>query len=122
VMIEPVMSALSHIQSGKVRALAVTNPKRLAIVPEVPTLAESGIPYKLTPWAAFYAPAGVPKDVIVKLNEQIVQMLKTPDMIGRFAALGFEPESSTPEQLHAFTAQEIAEYARIIKEIGIPLQ
>ncbi len=122
VMIEPVMSALPHIQAGKVSALAVTTQVRLAILPAVPTLTESGVPYKLTPWAAIYAPANTPIEIVVRLNGEIVKMLKMPDVIARFATLGFEPEASTPEQLGAFTRQEIAEYGRIIKEIGIPLQ
>ncbi len=122
VMIEPVMSALPQIQSGKVSALAVTKQTRLAILPAIPTLTESGVPYKLTPWAAMYAPAGTPNDIVRRLNAEIVKMLKMSDVIERFSALGFEPEASTPEQLGAFTQQEIAEYGRIIKEIGIPMQ
>ena len=119
-VIEPLMSALPSIQAAKLKPLAVTSPQRLPQLPDVPTLAESGISYTLTPWAAIYAPAGVPRDIIMKLNGEVVRALKLPDVIARFNSLGFETQSSTPEELGTFTRSEIAEYARLIKEIGIP--
>lgn len=119
-VIEPLMSALPAIQAAKLKPLAVTSPQRLPQLPDVPTLAEAGIPYALTPWAAIYVPAGVSRDIVMKLNGEVVKALKLPDVIARFNSLGFEAQSSTPEELGNFTRSEITEYAKIIREIGIP--
>lgn len=119
-VIEPLISAMPPIQAGKLKPLAVTSPQRLPALPDVPTLAESGIPYSVSPWAALYFPAGVPRDIVMKMNAETGNALSQADVVTRFRSLGFETQASTPEELASLTRSEIAEYSRIIKEIGIP--
>jgi tripartite-type tricarboxylate transporter receptor subunit TctC len=121
VMIEPVLSAAPHIKSGKLRALAVTTPKRLAQLPEVPTTAEAGLPaYDFSAWLALYAPAGVPSAIVQKLNAEVVRILALPEVIERFNSVGFESQASTPQQLAEFTQSELAAYVKVVKDAGIP--
>ncbi|UUX97340.1 hypothetical protein LRS07_08905 [Aquabacterium sp. J223] len=121
VMVEPVLSAAPHIKSGKLRALAVTTPKRLAQLPDVPTTAEAGLPaYDFSAWLALYAPAGVPAPIVQKLNAELVRILSLPEVIERFNSVGFEPQASTPQQLAEFTQSELAAYVKVVKDAGIP--
>lgn len=121
VMIEPVLSAAPHIRSGKLRALAVTTPRRLAQLPEVPTTAEAGLPaYAFSAWLALYTPAGVPAPIVQKLNAEMVRILALPDVIERFQSVGFEAQAGTPQQLAEFTQSELAAYARVVRDAGIP--
>lgn len=86
----------------------------------MPTLAEAGVAYTISPWEALYFPAGVPRDIVMKMNAKTVNALGLPDVIARFSGLGLQTQSSTPEEPGALTRAEIAEYARVIREIGIP--
>ena len=114
-------SAIPFLNSGRVIPLAMSHDKRSILMPNIPTLDESGLKgYDRLGWYGLMTKAGVPRDIIMKLNGEVVRALKLPDVIARFNSLGFETQSSTPEELGAFTRSEIAEYARLIKEIGIP--
>jgi tripartite-type tricarboxylate transporter receptor subunit TctC len=118
-MIEPIPTALPHIRSGKVRALAVSTPRRAAAVPELPTIAESGYPgYDLTIWFGLLAPAGTPREVIARVNGDIVKILATPDMRERLAAQGAEPVGDSPEQFAAHIRREIARWGEVVKASG----
>ena len=109
-----------HAKSGRLRVLGVTGTKRSVAAREIPTLAESGLPgYSLSPWFGVVAPAGVPKDVVMKLNGTIGASLKSPDVLQRLAALGYEPLGGTAEEFAATIKADIVNYAKIVKSAGI---
>lgn len=109
-----------HADSGRLRVIGVTGSKRSAAAPAVPTIAESGLPgYELLPWFGVVAPAGVPKDLVAKLNDTIGRSLKSHDVVQRLGTLGYEPLGGTPEHFAATIKADIAKYAKIIKSAGI---
>lgn len=113
-------TVFQHILSGQVRALAVTSPKRLAALPNVPTMAESGVPgYEIQAWQAIYAPAGVPKPIINRLYTEIAAILKSPDTVSRLEAMGVAPSGITPEAFAAYQKSEVAKWGQLIKSAGI---
>ncbi len=120
VIFEPLVTALPHIKAGKLKVLGITSTRRLPMVPDIPTVAEAGVPgYEYSGWLAMYAPAGVPREVVQKLNAEIVKILNLPDIADRLRSVGFEPQPTSSEQLAAFTKAEVAKYARVVKEAGI---
>ena len=113
-------SAVPHIKSGKIRALATTGAKRSALLPDVPTVAESGYPgYEATNWYAYVAPAKTPKDIIDRLNQEIVRTLKTPETRDQLLSHGEEPSPSTPEELAKYIERETEVWGRVVREAGI---
>ena len=109
-----------HIRNGRLRALGVSTSKRLTIFPEVPTVAEAGVPgYEATQWYGVLAPAGTPHWVVARLNREIVHTLQNPQIQQRLADDGSEPLASTPEEFTAFIKSEIARWAPVIKAAGI---
>jgi len=111
------------LQSGDARALAVTSEKRMAALPDVPTVAEAGITgYAPSGWLALLAPRGTPKPIIARLNEALADAIRDPGVRGRFSELGAEPAASTPEELARFIAAEIVKWRAIITKAGIPPQ
>jgi tripartite-type tricarboxylate transporter receptor subunit TctC len=113
-------AALPQIQSGKLRALGVASLKRSPQLPEVPTIAESGLPgFEAVSWYALLAPAGTPKEVVTKLQVEIARILQLPDIREKLAGLGGEPVGNTPEQLTAMLKSESARYADIVKRANI---
>ncbi len=122
-VLEPVMSASAHIKADRLKALAVSTAKRVRQFPDIPTMAESGISgYEFSSWLSIHAPAGIPKSIVEKLNTEIVRILKLPEIVDQLRSLGFEPQSSTPEELAAFTTAEIAKYANVVKIARIPAE
>jgi tripartite-type tricarboxylate transporter receptor subunit TctC len=116
-------SAVPHVKSGKIRALATTGAKRSASFPDVPTIAELGYPgYEATNWYAFVAPAKTPKEIVERLNREIVRTLNTPETREQFARQGEEPSPSTPEELAKYIEREYATWGRVVKEAGIQAQ
>ncbi|MFH1603571.1 MAG: tripartite tricarboxylate transporter substrate-binding protein, partial [Pseudomonadota bacterium] len=116
------ISALSHIKSGKLKAIAITGEARMPVLPQVPTFAEAGLPgYKIGGWYAIAAPAGTPKAIINKLSSEIAKILAMPDTLEYLARQGTEPFISTPEELTALMKADMAKYARIIKTADIKL-
>ena len=114
---------LPHIKSGRVRALGVTTSKRNTQLPEVPTIAESGIPgYEVTIWYAFYVPAGTPKPVIARLNAETVKALNSADLKERLTLQGLDVGSSTVAELDAFTKAETVKWAKVVKESGAQIE
>ena len=114
-----VLETIQHVKAGKVRALAVTNDHRSIALPDLPTIAEAGLPgYQSISWLALFAPAGTPKDIVNKVSAESVRILKLPDVKERLLAQGAEPIGSTPEQLAAILAADIAKYAKVIRESG----
>jgi len=115
-----VPTVLQHIKSGTLRALAVSTEKRLPYLPDVPTVAESGYPaYEMNSWQAAFAPAGTPKDVVTKINGEIVRMLRTPEARERMAREGADPVGNTPEELAKRLESEVAKWAKVVKETGL---
>jgi tripartite-type tricarboxylate transporter receptor subunit TctC len=115
-----VPTVLQHIRAGTLRALAVTTDKRLPYLPDVPTIAESGYPdYEMNSWQAAFAPAGTPKDVINKINGEVVRMLQSPEVRERMAKEGADPVGSTPEAFAKRLASEMAKWAKVAKETGM---
>ena len=119
-MFDSLTSARPHIESGKLRALAVTTRTRASTLPAVPTIAEAGVPgYELAPWYAVYVPAATPQPVVAKLNQALLDALRKPEVQQRLAAIGAEPVGSTPEALRAHLQSEMDKWGRVIAERGI---
>lgn len=114
------LAALPHIQSGKAKALGVVTPKRAALAPDIPTIAESGLPgYEIVSWYGVLAPAGTPRPIISRLHADIIKILQMPDVRERlYAKGGLEHIGSSPEEFAATLRREIPEYARIVKISG----
>jgi tripartite-type tricarboxylate transporter receptor subunit TctC len=110
---------LSHIKAGKVRALAVSSAKRSALLPSVPTVAESGVPgFEVTVWYSMLAPAGTPAPILAKLNSDLVKVLTGPEVRRRFTENGVEAAASTPEQLAAFVKSEAVKWSKAVRDSG----
>jgi tripartite-type tricarboxylate transporter receptor subunit TctC len=115
-----VAPALPHVRSGKLRALATTSLARSPELPDVPTLAESGLPgFQVDAWLGMLAPGKTPPDVIAKLRAEIAKILHAPDVKSRLAVLGFEPVGNTPAQFAAFIRSEMDKWSKLIKDAGI---
>ncbi len=111
--------ALPLINAGKLKALGVTTSKRLVPLPNVPTVAESGVPgYEAVNWYGVFVPAGTPKDIVAKLNADIVRVLKQPDVKERFAGEGGDIVADTPEEFAAFVRKEIPKWSKVVKDAG----
>lgn len=111
--------ALPHVKTGKLRALGVTSATRSPAVPDVPTIAQSGLPgYEVINWYGVLAPAGTPKEVVAKLNAEIIKILKMSEVKERLAAQGAETFSSTPEQFAAYIKKETEKWATVVKYSG----
>ena len=118
-MFDNLANSTPQLKAGKLKALAVTTAKRSALAPELPTLAETGLPgFDIYTWWGFMAPAGTPKEIVTKWNAEVKRILGTPEMKAFFAQQGAEPAASTPEQFSALIRSEIPKYARIIKASG----
>lgn len=112
-------AALPHIKAGKLTALGISGSQRSAVAPEVPTIAESGLTgYELENWYGVLAPAGTPREIVNKLNGEIVKILQTQDVKERLNSQGFEIRTSTPEQFAAYLKSEIVKWAKIVKDSG----
>jgi tripartite-type tricarboxylate transporter receptor subunit TctC len=119
-MFDSITSAKPHILSGKLRAIGLTTTKRSAALPNVPTLAESGLAgYEVSPWFAVFAPASTPKPIIAKLNAALLEAMKQPDIKAKFETIGAEPIGSTPEELGAHLNREINRWGKLIAEQNI---
>ena len=118
-MFDNLANAMPQVKAGKLKALAVTTAERSKLAPELPTMAEAGLPgFDISTWFGLLAPAGTPKDVIAKWNAEVTKILNSPDMRERLTAQGAEPAPTTPEQFAAFIQSEIPKYARIVKISG----
>ena len=112
-------AAAPHLKSGKLRALAVLAKERLSEFPEVQTAAESGMPgFEVETWYGVLAPAGVPREAVLRLNAEFVRMMQAPEMRERLASMGVQPLTSSPERFGDFLRSEVAKWAAIVKESG----
>jgi tripartite-type tricarboxylate transporter receptor subunit TctC len=119
-MCSTIAPAMPLVKSGKLRALAVTGLKRSAAAPEIPTVAESGLPgYEATAWQGVLAPAGTAREIIVRLNAELVRIINLPEVRKPLAEQGYEPAGNSPEQFADYIKSEIAKWTRVIKAAGI---
>lgn len=119
-MFSNLLSSLPHVKAGKLRALAVTTAKRSSAAPDLPTIAEAGLRgYEAANWFGVLAPAATPKQVVAKLNGDIVKVLQMPDVRNRLSSQGADPVGSTPQQFAAYIKAEIARWKTVIRNAGI---
>ena len=118
-MFSSVPTALPHIKSGRLRALATTRLARSAVLPELPTVHESGIrDFDISLWQGLVAPAATPRDIVTKLNKAVRAGIAAPDVRGRLTAQGLDPVGDTPEQFGAYIRSEAAKWAKVVKATG----
>ena len=117
------ISSISQIRAGKARAVATTGSKRAALMPDVPTIAEAGYAgYEALNWYGFLAPRGTPKDIIERLNREIVKALAAPQAVAALHKTGTEPKSSTPDEVAQYIKREYDTWGKVVKEAGIKAQ
>ena len=110
----------SRCGSGRLRALAVTTPKRIAAAPDVPTVGESGYPsYEVTNWHGLVGPKGLPKDIVGRLNREVNQALKSQDVEKVLAGDGLEPAGGSPGEFAAILKNEVARWGQVVKQAGV---
>ncbi|MBT2305111.1 tripartite tricarboxylate transporter substrate binding protein [Variovorax paradoxus] len=119
IRLDPPATALELAKAGRVKVLAVSGPKRLSVLPDVPTVSETIPGYSMTSFHGFWAPAGTPKDIVNRLNAAITNITKTQDVQNRIAGYGLEPTSSTPEEMAARIRMETEEMSDLIKAENI---
>jgi tripartite-type tricarboxylate transporter receptor subunit TctC len=119
-MISGIPAALPQVQAGKLRALAVTTRGRISVLPDVPTVAESGLPgYDVGAWTGFFAPAGTPPATVAALNTELVAALNSPEVKTHLDATGGTVVGNSPSQFAAFVQREFERYGKLVKEIGL---
>jgi tripartite-type tricarboxylate transporter receptor subunit TctC len=115
-------SAIEHFKSGKLRALAVSSAKRNAALPDLPTVAEAGVPgYEAIEWQGVMVPAGTPREVVLKLNQALTKIVSMREVKDRVAALGSDLVTSTPEEFDTFLKRELAVWSKVVKDVGIKI-
>jgi tripartite-type tricarboxylate transporter receptor subunit TctC len=120
---ENILAAVPLIQSGKLRALGVTSSKRASSLPDVPSLAEAGLPgYEIVSWQAVFAPAGTPQPIVQRLAAEIGKIINEPDVKSRLAGLGVEPSGAGPAELAALQKSEVAKWGKLIKASHIKVE
>jgi tripartite-type tricarboxylate transporter receptor subunit TctC len=122
-MFDLMPSAIAQVRQGRVRGLAVTGGKRSPAAPNLPTVAEAGVAgYEFNAWFGMFGPAGMPQDVVAKLNSAIVKAVESPDLKARMEQLGAEPFVGTPEQFAEFFKGEVDKWARVVREGRLQVQ
>ena len=123
VAIVPLVAILPHVQSGAIRALAVNSAQRSALLPEVPTLSEDAVPgFEVSGWQGWFVPAKTPPDVVAAIHRETAKIIADPAVAKRLLAMGNEPVGSTPDAFAAKFRDDVARFAKVIKDAGIPLQ
>jgi tripartite-type tricarboxylate transporter receptor subunit TctC len=122
-MFNSMPSVLPQVFSGKLRGLAVGSANRSPAAPDIPTVAEAGVPgFEYVTWYGLYAPAGTPREIVSRLHDQIVKMLADPDLARRFASQGAEPMSNTPEQLAQYRRAEFQRWRKLIADLKLKVE
>jgi tripartite-type tricarboxylate transporter receptor subunit TctC len=112
--------ALPHVKSGRIHAIALTGAKRIPAAPQVPTVAESGLPgYEVNVWYAFYAPRGTPRAIVDKLNVGVVKAMNSPDIRERYLNEGAELSSFGATEFAEFSHQELVKWTKVVKDSGV---
>jgi tripartite-type tricarboxylate transporter receptor subunit TctC len=113
-------AAAPHIKAGRLRALALVAPQRSSVLPEVPTVAEAGLPkFEVTTWYGILAPAGTPKAIVSRLNAELVKIMHAPETKERLDAMATDPVTSTPEEFAGLIRREIAKWAEVVRDAGL---
>jgi tripartite-type tricarboxylate transporter receptor subunit TctC len=121
-MFSNMLAIMQHVHSGRFRALAVTGLKRVPGAPDVPTIAEAGLPgYEVTGWYGLLAPAGTPKEIVARLSTLTAAAIRTPEVAKRYASEGADPVGSTPEEFAEVIAHDLVKWAKVIKAAGIKI-
>ncbi|HJP69944.1 MAG TPA: tripartite tricarboxylate transporter substrate binding protein [Sphingomicrobium sp.] len=122
-MIDTTPASIGLVQSGSLKAIGVSAPRRLSVLPDVPTISESGVPgYNVQSWYGVWMPRGTPKEIVTKISKEIAEIVKLPDVRERLKTLGAEPTTSTPEEFAAFTVSEMKRWSDLVKETGAKAQ
>jgi tripartite-type tricarboxylate transporter receptor subunit TctC len=122
-MFSSVVAIVPHVQAGKLRALAVSGSRRLSLLPDLPTIAEAGVPgYQTSSWYGILAPAGTPRDIVARLNAEIVKVLAEPDVRKALASEGADPVGSSPEEFAQHIQAEKDRLGKLIRDSKIPMQ
>jgi tripartite-type tricarboxylate transporter receptor subunit TctC len=122
-MFDNMPNVMQHVKAGTMVALAVTGKERSALVPDVPTLNESGVPgYEVLVWFGLQAPAGTPEPIVAKLNAQVAKILRSPEVTQEFSAQGVEIAASTPDRFADLMKSEIAKWGRLVHEANIKVE
>jgi len=120
VMFDNTPNVLPHVKAGKLKAIAVSSKKRSSLAPEVPTVDESGVPgYDVTVWFGILAPAGTPRDIIARLNAEMVKIMRTPEVTDRFNKAGVDVVASSPEYFSEFLKSEVGRWAKVVQDANI---
>jgi tripartite-type tricarboxylate transporter receptor subunit TctC len=120
VTINSVATVINHVRAGKLRALGVASARRVAAVPDIPTIAEAGVPgYESVQWSGLWAPAGTPPDIIGRLHKETTAVLSMPDIRHSLTGDGSEVVANSPEEFAAFVKTEIVKWAAVVKATGI---
>jgi len=123
VAVVPLAAIVSHVQSGAIRALAVSSAQRSALLPDVPTLSEDAVPgFEASGWQGWFVPAKTPPEVVAAIHREVAKIVADPAMAKRLLAMGNEPVGSSPDAFAAKFRDDVARFAKVIKEAGIPLQ
>ncbi len=122
-MFDSMPSSMAFIRGGRIKVLAVSNPRRVAALPNVPTMIEAGVPdFDLGTWYGVWAPAGTPREIVARLNAEIVRIVAQPDVKERLAALGAEPAALSPEEFAVFNKSELERWGRIVRAANVKLE
>jgi tripartite-type tricarboxylate transporter receptor subunit TctC len=121
-MFDNLTSISPHVKSGKLRGLGVSSSKRSPVFPDIPTIAEAGVPgYETNSWGGLIAPVGTPRAIVLKLNAEINRALQSPTLRERYAAIDAEPSGGTPEQWADYVKKESVKWAEVVKKSGAKL-
>ena len=122
-MADPILSSLPLAKAGKIKALAITSMTRVAIAPEIPTVAESGMTgFDFASWYGLWGPKDMPADLVIKIQSEVAKFVRQPEVKKQFATLGFEPIGSTPEYFTKYIKDEMEKYQQIIKDAKIKVE
>jgi tripartite-type tricarboxylate transporter receptor subunit TctC len=122
-MFDGMATSLPLIKGGKIRAYAVSTPRRSPLLPDVPTIAEQGLPgFDVSAWFGVFTTAGTPRPVVDRLNAEIVRILSLPDVREKLLGIGMEPVTNSPDQFAAYVQSEIAKWAQVVKASGAKAQ
>jgi tripartite-type tricarboxylate transporter receptor subunit TctC len=120
VMFDNAPNVMPHVRAGKLRALAQSGVVRSSVAPDLPTVAEAGVPgYEVTVWFGLVAPAGTPREIVTKLNAEVLKILAMPDVRERFLALGVEPLGSTSDEFAHYIRAQMDKWAKVVKDAGV---
>jgi tripartite-type tricarboxylate transporter receptor subunit TctC len=120
---DTITPVLQHIKGGKLRALAVTTARRSSVLPDVPTLEEAGLKgFDIGTWFGVLAPAATPREIVARLNAEMVKIIKSPDFAQRMQAIGAEPLGGSPDEMARQIREETARFAKLVKEGGVAIE